>query len=475
MTTFKYEEIFLHFVEAIEKGTIKYGEKLSSLRNTASVFDCSLSVVMQAYEELECRGFVHSVEKSGFFVSSSKHGVLPEPQNYNHELVAFPTKASNMINQIMDMSHMSHILPFGAAIPDISLLSGRKISSIISRNVKTNPFYINNYAATDGELSLRNEIAKYMLKKGVNIASDEIIITNGCSEALYLAVESCSETGDTFAIETPTYLGIVTILESLNRNVIEIPTSPMKGMDLDILETVLDTEDITAVVINPSFQNPLGFVMKDSDRWHLYNLVERFSITLIEDDIYSDCSFTNKVFKPVKSYDTSGRVIYCSSFSKTLAPGLRIGWTIAGNLKDKVSLARQLSGLGGPVLIETSVAEYLASGTYEYHLKSFRKEIASQVNEIKTLVELYFPENTKISSPEGGYFLWVELIEGFDSVKLFDWAFKNNIGIIPGNVFSASEKYLNCIRLSCGTPVNDEMKEGIKLLGNRIKIKSNEI
>ena len=240
-------------------------------------------------------------------------------------------------------------------------------------------------------------------------------------------------------------------------------------MDLDILETVLETEDIKTVVVNPAFQNPLGFTMSGSDKLRLYSLAELFSFTIIEDDIYSDCSFTNQVIKPIKALDFSGRVIYCSSFSKTLAPGFRIGWTIAGKFADNVSLARQLSGLGGPVLIEASVAEYLGSGAYEYHLKYFRKKIASQVYEIRKLIDIHFPINTRISTPEGGYFLWVELQQEINSIELYNWAFENNIGIIPGTVFSASGKYLNCIRISCGSPVSEKMREGIERLGSKIK------
>lgn len=469
MAIFKYEEIFSHFVEAIENNTILYGEKLSSLRNTAHNFSCSISVVMQAYEELECQGYVYSVEKSGFFVNHRKTGVLPQPQNYDHTLIASPTRANNMISQIMEMAHMPHILPFGAAIPDLSLLAGKKISTIISKNVKSKMYYMNSYTATDGELDLRNEIAKYMLKKSVKVNASEIIITNGCSEALYLAVKSCSEPGDTIAIETPTYLGLVSILEYLKCNVIEIPTSPEQGMDLNILETSLDIEDIKAVVVNPTFQNPLGFVMNDSNKLRLYSLADLFSFTIIEDDIYSDCSFTNRIPKPIKALDFSNRVIYCSSFSKTLAPGLRIGWTIAGKFAHKVSLTRQLSGLGGPVLIEASVAEYLSSGAYEYHLKYFRKKIASQVYEVRKLIETHFPDNTRISTPEGGFFLWVELPDNINSIELYYWAFEKNIGIVPGTVFSASEQYLNCIRISCGSPVSEKMREGIKRLGSKIE------
>ncbi len=469
MTVFKYEEIFQHFVEAIEKGILNSGQKLSSLRKTAQQFDCSLSVIMQAYEELECQGYIQSVEKSGFFVLPRKKSNLPEPYNYEHSLLPLESRPSTMISTIMDMSQNEDFLPFGATIPDLSILEVHKISVLISRNAKNDYSYLNHYTETNGELCLREEISRYMLKKGVYATNEEIIITNGCTEALYLAINSLSAEGDTIAIESPAYLGVVTILEHLNRNVIEIPTRADSGMDLQILETVLKENTVRAVIVSPVFQNPLGFTMSDSDKTALYNLSEKYDMYIIEDDIYGDCSFTGKSFHSLKSLDQRGRVLYCSSFSKTLAPGLRIGWIIPGLFFENISRARQLSGLGGTILIEKSVAEYLRSGSYEYHLKFFRKKIASQTYGIRNLVEEYFPAETKISTPEGGFYLWIEMPGNIDSQELFSWAYAQKIGIVPGPVYSASGKFSNCIRLSCGSPVTDATGDGIKKLGDRIK------
>jgi len=469
MTTFKYEEVFHHFSDAIERGILVNGGKLDSLRKSAAHFNCSLSVIMQAYEELELRGYIRSVEKSGFFILHRKKENLPEPENYAHSLEVRESRPSNMISRIMDMSHRTDFVPFGATIPDLSILANKKISAIISRNAKNDLQYLNHYTDTNGDPRLREEISRYMLKKGVYASSDDIIVTNGCTEALYLAINSISSPGDTIAIESPAYLGVVTMLEHLNRNVLEIPTRADRGMDLDILNDVLNDNPLRAVIVSSVFQNPLGSVMCDDDKRKLYRLSENFDFSIIEDDIYGDCSFTERIYNPIKSLDKDGRVLYCSSFSKTLAPGLRVGWIIPGKQFQNISGTKQISGLGGSIIIEKSIADYLHSGAYEYHLKSFRKKIAAQTYEIRRNVEDFFPQHTKISTPEGGYFLWIELHKNFDSYELFNWAYTNKIGIVPGPVYSASGKFLNCIRMSCGSPVTEEMKEGIKLMGNKIK------
>lgn len=468
MSQFKYEEIVRYFISAIEKGVIKNGEKLSSLRKTSRQFHCSVSVVMQAYEELECRGLIRSVEKSGFYVNLNKKENLPEPHNYLYNFEPFSGQASEIIGKLTDMAR-SDFLPLGAAIPDLSLLAGKKISSIITRNTKTDLSFLNSYSELNGEPVLREEISRYMLKKGVNVSPEQIVVTNGCTEGLFLALETCTEKGGTVIIESPAYLGVVSILEFLGRKVIEIPVFPDRGMDLKILKEVLQKEKIQALVVSPSFQNPLCSTMSSEDKMRLYELSLEYDFTIIEDDIYNDCSFNGDIFEPVKSYDMSGRVIYCSSFSKTLAPGLRIGWTIPGRFISDISRRKQLSGLGGSVVIESSVAEYLRSGAYDYHLKYFRKKIAANTFEIRRLIEESFPAGSKITSPRGGYFLWIEMHEKIDAVSVFNWACSEGIGIVPGSVFSASGKFRNCIRISCGSPVTDETGEGIKKLGNHVK------
>lgn len=463
--SFIYEKIVDDIRGGIESGIFERGDKLPSLRSTAAKYNCSVSVAIQAYSELECQGIVESVEKSGYFVLPSESGSIPQPQVYDHDLSTLITKSNNLTDDIIKMAADSDILPFGAAIPDSSILETKRITKYLTRYLKESPDCLSSYTPGQGAVSLREELSRYMFKRGVNVNSDDIVITNGCAEALYLAIEASTNEGDIVAIESPVFFSVISMLEILKRKVVEIPTSPTTGMNLDVLDSVSKSSSVKAVIYSPTFQNPLCYSMTNSDKVRLYDIACRNDIMLIEDDIYGDCSFDNKISNPVKSFDSEDRVLYCSSFSKTLAPGLRLGWIIPSRFKDYVCNKKTNSGLGGSALIHESIAMYLKSGSYDYHLKSFRKKILQQTYGIKKLVLKYFPEDIKVTDPNGGYFLWIEFNSNFDSYKLFSEALKVNIGIVPGPVFSVSKKYRNCIRISCGSPLTVKIEEGIKSLG----------
>lgn len=460
-----YERIINDIKSGINTGIFERGEKLPSLRSTATKYSCSVSVAIQAYSELECQGVVESVEKSGYFVLPAESGNIPQPQVYDHDLSALITKSNNLTDEIIKMAGDPNILPLGAAIPDSSILATKRITKYITRHLKESPNCLSSYTPGKGAANLREELSRYMFKRGVKVNSEDIVITNGCAEALYLAIESSTNEGDIVAIESPVFFSVISMLETLNRKVVEIPTSPISGMDLDILDSVSQNTSVKAVIYSPTFQNPLCYSMTINDKVRLYDIACRNDIMLIEDDIYGDCSFDNKTSNPVKSFDTENRVLYCSSFSKTLAPGLRLGWIIPGRFKKEVCDRKTNSGLGGSALIHESIASYLKSGSYDFHLKGFRKKILQQTYGVKKLVMKYFPDDIKVSEPNGGYFLWIEFNSNFDSYMLFSEALKVNIGIVPGPVFSVSKKYKNCIRISCGSPVTIEIEEGIKSLG----------
>lgn len=469
MTVFKYEEICRHYSLAIEKGILKSGDKMDSLRKTAEHFDCSLSVAMQAYGELERRGFIRPVEKSGFFIQNRSGENVPQPQNYSHSLEPRESLPSSMIGTVMAMSRRSDFLPFSATIPDLSLLPVGKLASMIAESAKGDRLYINHYTDRNGEEELRAELARLMLRRGVLVSPGEIVVTNGCTEALHLAVSAVTEPGETVALESPAYLGMITMLRDMKRKVLEIPTRADRGMDLDRLEEALEGQMVRAVVLSPEFQNPLGSVMSDADRQRICSMAEEKGFTIIEDDTYGDSAFVEKSRKSLKSFDRCGTVVYCSSLSKTLSPGLRMGWMLPGKHLDVISERKQVSGLGGTVLLERTMARFLREGYYDLHMKSFRKKIAAQTWEMRGLAEKHFPEGTKISSPSGGYFLWIEMDESVDSLELFRWAFERKIGIIPGPVYSASGKFRNCIRLSCGSPVTKRTARGMESLGRGIR------
>lgn len=468
-TGYKYEQIVAHYRHAISEGRIGGGDKLPSLRKTASQFNCALSVAMQAYQELEVSNHIRGIEKSGFFVLPSGGGRLPTPEKYCHQLSVQPSIPNSYTGKIIAISNDLSIVPLGAAIPDEKLLPFAKFKRILATLTNSSARLLRQYAPHDGVRALRRQVAQLMLARGAAVSAEDILITNGCTEALALAVRGCTERGDTVAVESPGYFGLLTILEHYERNLVEIPTSAVAGLQVDVLAKVLERTKVHACICSANFQNPLSSVMPLERKRQLIALCRQHDMSLIEDDIYGECSYDNSVYAPLKQLDEDGLVMYCSSFSKTVSPGVRVGWLAGGKYHKRCAEIKFAESLGGPALLQQAMAEFLESGGYNYHIRNFRKRIARQSYKIKELLVRYLPEQTKISSPKGGYFLWVELPASVDSMALFSAALENKIGLVPGPVFSCNQKlFTNCIRISCGSPVTREMELGIKKLGTLI-------
>lgn len=464
---YKYERIVEYYRHAIHEGKIGGGEKLPSLRKTAVQFDCALSVAMQAYQELEITNHIRAIEKSGFFVLPASSESIPQPERYQHRLSPQPSIPSSYTGKIIAISNDSTIMPLGAAIPDETLLPFAKLKRILTTLTNSSSKLLRQYSPPDGLPILRRQIAKLMLQRGAAVALDEVLITNGCTEALSLAVRVCTQQGDTIAVESPVFFGLLTLLEQYGRRVIEIPSSAVDGIQVDVLERVLQTTNIAACICSPNYQNPLSSVMPLGKKQQLIDLAGKYNITIIEDDIYGECSYENSVHPPLKQLDRDGLVMYCSSFSKTVSPGIRVGWLSGGRFHKQCSELKFSDSFGGPVILQQAMADFLDTGGYNYHIRKFRKRIAVQSYNIKELLVRNFPEGTRITSPTGGYFLWLELPKAVDAMELFSAALQKRIGIVPGPVFSCNQNlFTNCVRISCGSPVTEEMVKGIRRLGD---------
>ncbi len=462
---FKYEAIADHIISALEAGTLLYGEKMLSLRKISSQFSCSVSVALQAYRSLEDRGYLHAVEKSGYFSRRPVNGPLPSPEREDHSLEALRIKPHGMIDRIMALSRDESIVQLNVAVPHPSLLPQKQLEKALIHKCRSDGELLFRYSEAQGSTDLRYEISRRMLGYGVSVSAEDLLITNGCMEALSLAVQCTSSEGDIIAIETPVFFGIITLLQELNRRVVEIPVSAVKGIDTEFLEKAVTEQKIKVCIITANFQNPLGFVMPIVQKRELLRIAKQYTLTIIEDDAYGECSFDGNGVQPLKAMDCADSVIYCSSFSKSLSPGVRVGWTIPGKQIDAMKQRKYATTFGGVSLIQEVVAEYLRFGRYESFLKNYRKNIRIQTETIRSLIADNFPESLKISNPSGGFFLWIEFNSGVDAYTLFEKALNEGVGVIPGGLFSTSDKYRNCIRISCATPVTEEVVQGIKILG----------
>ena len=287
-------------------------------------------------------------------------------------------------------------------------------------------------------------------------------------DAIQLCLRAVASPGDIIVTESPTFPCYLQLIEDLGMLSLEVPTSPQSGIDIDALEKAIGTHKVSACILNPHFHNPLGFFMPPDRQEQLVEMLAKKKIPAIEDDIYGDLYFSSTRPHTLKSLDREGLVLYCSSFSKTLASDLRIGWTMPGRFSHKVKRLKFNSTITSPKLNQLIIADFLQSGHYERHLRLFRNALKKQMTNTALAIAEHFPNETKLTAPEGGFILWVTLNKKVDALHLFHTAKREKIFIIPGTICSSTGRFANCLRISCGHPWNDKMEEGMHKLGQLI-------
>jgi DNA-binding transcriptional MocR family regulator len=453
----------------IESGTLRAGERVPSVRRTATAHGVSLTTAVRAYLELENRGLIEARPKSGFFVRNRWQDRIALPAATLPALRANAAEDKKILNLIFEAASRPDIIPLGAACPSPELLPVARLSRLLSRAARERGAEAISYAMPPGYEPLRRHIAQRSSDSGCALGPEEVIITNGCMDALNLALQAVTKPGDTVVIESPVYYGIVEQLANLGLKALEIPTDPKTGLDLDALETELKTTRPAAVLVVSNFSNPLGSCMPDSHKERLVTLLAKREIPLIEDDIYGDLVHHGNRPRTAKSYDRKGLVLLCSSFSKTLAPGYRVGWICPGRWFEDIKRRQFASTVSATAPTQLAIDSFLTEGGYDHHLRAIRRTYASQVARVSEAVAECFPEGVRITRPEGGFVLWVEMDRRVDAVRLHRESLDENVSIVPGPIFSTARCYGNFIRLSCGFPWSRKIDQAIAILGHLVK------
>ena len=340
------------------------------------------------------------------------------------------------------------------------------MKNIATRALRRDPDLLVRATSPDGNAGFRAVLAKRAVTRGLVLKADDIIVTHGCIEALNLALRAVTQPGDTVAVESPTFYGLLQILESLGLRALEIPTSATTGISLEALEMAMRAyDDIKAVVVVPHLQNPLGSIMPDANKQRLVQLCEKQGIALIEDDTYSELVDADTPPNTLKAWDRSGNVIYCASLHKVLAPGMRLGWMVAGRWRARVAMLKYAQTRDNEEWSQVAAAEYMASPAYDRHLRRLRAALHVQRERMAEAIATHFPLGTRLSLPAGGITLWVELPRGVSSQRVFDAAIKDGILIVPGSMFSNSGRFDCFIRLSCGMRYSGEIDKAVRRLG----------
>jgi DNA-binding transcriptional MocR family regulator len=465
----KYVEVSERIETLIERGIFKVGDKLLSVRALSKEQGISLSTAFQAYYSLESKGLIEARPQSGYYVKYSPRHVLDMPKVCEPLDDALPVTVDEMINSVYVDLNSKSLLNFSMATPSIDLLPTAKLNKAVLHSLRSSKTSCLHYEHIQGNVALRRQIARQAFNWGGTPSEEDIVVTAGCVEALSLCIKATTKPGDAVAIESPTYFAIFQLMESHGLKVVEIPTDPVLGMDIEYLTQAIPRFNIKACLVVSNFNNPLGSCMPDERKKQLVEMLAKKEIPLIEDDIYGELYFGKTRPKTCKTFDKKGLILHCASFSKSLAPGYRIGWTIPGRFKDAIIRLKRMHTVSTNTLAQSAVADFLSNGRFELHLRHLRKALHTQSLRYMQAVCEYFPEDTCITRPHGGFTLWIEMNKKINGFKLHKRALKHNIGIAPGQIFSSQGRFENCFRLSYGEPWNPKIEEGIKTLGKLMK------
>lgn len=463
-----YEQTANRISTLLERGTLRPGDRIPSVRRLSRDTGVSQATVLQAYGVLERRGLIEARPQSGYYVRRQQ-ATAAALQASAPRRQATRVDVSELIYLVMEAARDPRLVPLGSPFPapELAPLStlNRKLAAS-ARKADANTLLSD---LPPGHPELRRQIARRYLASGCAVSEDELIVTCGAMEALNLSLRAVARAGDAIAIESPSFPAMLQAIENLGLKAIEVATHPLEGIDLAELAALIDKHPIKACLLMTTFQNPLGGSMPAAKKRELVALLARHDLPLIEDDVYGDLHFSPHRPQPARAYDRRGLVMHCASFSKSLAPGYRVGWVAAGRYREQIKRLKFMATIATASLPQAAIAEFLAHHSFERHLRHMRQALRTQCAEVTQAVSRHFPPGTRMTAPEGGYMLWVELPERVDALELFQRALERNISIAPGPIFSARRGFRNYIRLNFGQLVTPRTHTALTTLGTLAK------
>ena len=466
-----YLRIAHGLAEAIRRGGLARGQRLPSVRETARQHGVAISTAVQAYHWLEDARLIEARPRSGFFVTTRPVArALPEPtiarvtrrahtvsvDVLGRRLLAQPPRGDNGEGAVVS---------FSSGTPGASMLDSDRVRRTLVRAVQRHRDLLCHYPEPEGHIEARRALARYALHLGCSLDPERITITAGCMEAISLCLRAATQPGDVVAIESPTHYSFLELLQSLHLRALEIPTHPRHGLSLDALQLALDTQPVKAVLVVPTLSNPLGSCMPTSERRRLAQMAARHDIAVIEDAVYNDLAFHDEFRRTVKSFDDgSGHVMLCDSFTKTVAPGLRLGWVEAGRWTEALRRLKNVQGAQTAV-VELAVADLISQAGHTAAMRQLRNATAVRLELARGLIAEHFPAGTRVSDPPGGMLLWVELPRGADAQALQQAAQAEGILVAPGSLFSAHARFKGCLRIGIGADWGEGHPAALKRVG----------
>ena len=463
-----YQELAEQTAGLITAGTLRVGDRLPSIRQICRTHGISPITVTQAYALLESRGLIEARPKSGYFVRPRLGQHLPEPAMSQPLGGSTELQVSDFIFQILDSVRDPAVVPLGSSFPSPYLFPLGKLGRFLGSAARRFDPLATVTDLPPGNEELRRQLALRYLAQGATVSPQEIVITSGAMEGLNLCLQAVTQPGDLIAVESPTFYAGLQASERLGLKVVEIPSHPREGVSLTALAEALARHPVKACLFMLNFANPTGSLVSDENRKALLDLLYRHQVPLIEDDVYAELYFGRQAPLCSKAADPDGLVMHVSSFSKCLAPGYRLGWVAAGRYASQLQRLKLSTSLATTGPVQIALADYLKHGAYDKHLRQLRLKLAAQEAALVAAVERHFPAGTRLARPQGGYFLWLELPPGVDSLLLHQQALARGISIAPGPIFSAKREFANYLRLNFGHTDSERQQQAMAILGELI-------
>ena len=463
-----YERLAERLRNQIQRGVLRAGERLPSLRRLGSEQRVSLATAVEAYMHLEREGLIEARPRSGYYVRSP---VAPAPRGLTaarHSRTPQPIRNPALLG-VLDVLARKDVLPLHAATPSLALLPAAALVAATTRALRRDANAAHGYAVPQGLAELRLHIVRRYAQCGVDVDPDEVIITAGAMEAISLSLRTVTSPGDVVLLETPTYYGLLQAVAALGLRVIEVPNRAGLGIDAAQVAALLERHAVRAAVLVPNFNNPSGSLTGDADKRALVAACAAHDVVLIEDDLYGELGYSGERPAPLRRFAEGqagrGGVITCSSFSKMLAPGLRVGWILGSRWTADLLRAKCFSTVATATLPQLAIADYLSRHDFDRALRRLRRELSTNAQRYRAAIVRHWPEGTRVSEPAGGMALWLELPQPAQGQALFEAALAGGIGTLPGHLFSNRGDYKHHLRLSCGLPWSVEIEQALRRLG----------
>ncbi|OPX55317.1 DNA-binding transcriptional regulator, MocR family, contains an aminotransferase domain [Oceanospirillum multiglobuliferum] len=462
MKIYRYEALENELREQLLNGRYRNGERLPSIRTLCADYGVSKATVLHALHRLESDQWVVAQPKSGYFVQLPTIK-SPKPNKVDTPVAPAPVTVPAIFRDIMGRSAAFDILPadgFAESSQHLVLLN-----RLISRRLRTHPEQkANYYDEPAGKIGLREALTELYRQRLLNTTPEEICITSGCQHALFLALMATCKRGDTVAVESPAFYGVLQIMEQLELNIIEISADAEMGLDVTELAEKISRWPIKACVVSPNFGTPTGSQMPLASRQRLLQLALQHQFYVIEDDIYGDLAFGSESPAPLKALDEHQQVILCGSFSKSLSRDLRIGWIMGAALQDKLVQLKLITQLASPQAVQGGLAQFIAEGHYRRYVAQYKQRLREQRDQLLYELKQHWGDKISYSQPKGGLCLWVELPAHIDTQISYQGLLEQGVVLTPGVLFSAHGLYHNYLRISFSQPLTTRRRAALHQL-----------